>query len=1264
MATILRAINDEGVKYDLDLMEDVPFRLDISAIESGDIGKVFGISSQQLTLPPTKTNNDFFGNLYDIGSSGNTSFIKTVPAQVLEDGIEIFTGKIYLDSVVTDNRGNDLYNVVVVNETVDFNFLIKDTTFADLDFSSLNHAYSYGNITSSWDQTLEGGAVFYPLINYGFDDENPLDTQIKGGGDPRSFSNYNSPIRVDDFKPAIRLRDCLDAIFDSVNYSYTSSFFTSGNYTDDIYLLATKDDKKGISDVNPVSQSFRAYNAQNQDYPAPTVSQLVNFTTESYDNAGNYNGTNTFTAGENGTYQFEINLVYEILGYSAVGDSRFVDVKIFKNGSQFDIYNFDLEGVVQGQINVVTQYYNLSATDNIQVKVSFTKSGAGAETFRVVGSGNTRFKLLQGPTSILGGTVDLSLVYGDISVPEFLQGLIEKFNLVIEPVKNERNVLKIETFNDWVDQGNVKDWTDKIDYNQKWQISHPLQGQPKNIKFTDVEDNIAITQYHKRTTGKVYGVYDYISESDLANGEKTIGRLFAPTPMKGINGAPMTVLPALAEQDDSSQSLKRTAFAPRLLFHNGRQDVLGTVGKNAIGLTQQNRYYFQDENGVVHTETDYGLASHLQATPAVFGETKDLHFGNNWSPGHYNYHQPQFNGVTKNTAFYEYWSFYINELYDIDSRKVVCNVFLEPTEIPQISLNDKIFIDGHYYRINKINGANISKEDSVEVELIKTLPRKLRFPRRRVDVLGDTPVDITVDDAGFGESGRVEYNDFETGAIYTGSALTPAAKRDGFQVYGNEVVWDTHKPVQAKFVAQTNVGLNRLDESADIIDARGDNNVVQNNVTTARIEGSDNTIQSYSKFVTITGTNNTIGSNLERVQITGNDNSISGNSNDSAIIASDNSSIVDSNKAVIIGGQGTGITIEGSNEAVMVNPFNMSLSGSSNPVTVIGGNGVDIIGGNYHVVIGKDNEVSSTLDLNNYRFNTNVLNGTYLDDDVYLNHSGYEVTGYSGSFTYAYSGEGLFKYIYELEYSNVSGSGVATIELPGITSQDQDGRVILFKADDSLGPDKSFYITSVGGTDTFDGRAGIVVDRPYQWIELRAGTENRRTEWRVIRSGIEDTSGATNKGAYGSFYSTQNQSIAVINTPQVVTLNNTFTSNLISLSGSSTIEMDYAGAYSFTYTLVVTNNSNAANFAEFWVKYNGVDYPNSTVEILLPPKFGGAAKLSTTPVTVQLLDIAVNNGDKIELYWRAESTDVKLQYKTFGGAIPASPAVRATIHAV
>ena len=668
MSTILRAINDNGVKYDLDILEEVPFRLEISAIESGNIGQVYGVSSQKLTLPPTKTNNEFFGNLYDVGATPAASFIKTLPCQIIQSGAEIFTGKLYLDSVVTDNKGDNLYNIVIVNETIDFGFAIKDTTFSDLDFSSLNHTYTYGNVTSSWDRDLLDGAVYYPLIDYGFDADVLSDTQIKGGGQPRTFSNYNSPLRVDDFKPAIRLRDCLDVIFDSVGYEYTSSLFSSGSYTDDIYLLATKDDKKGISTLNPVSQSFLAFNAANQDFADTAPYTRVTFATEVFDNANNWNGT-TFTAGEDGSYQFKVQFNFEILNYGNVNDARFATIRTYKNGSPATDSSgniiqstFNLTGAVTGLFNLIPPALELNATDTIEFYLFYTESASGVQTFRAKRGSSTRVELRQGPSTDIGGDVDLGLVYEDISVPEFMSGLIEKFNLVIEPVKNQRNVLSIETFNDWVDQGEVKDWSGKVDYQTKWEISHPLQDQPKNIKFTDIEDNIALTQYHKRTTEKLYGEFDYVSDSDLAKGEKTIGKLFAPTPMKGINGAPLTVLPALAEKDDSTQPFKRTKFSPRLLFHNGRFAANGIVGKSSSGAVSLNRYYFKDEDNVVHTESDYGLASHLQDVGANFSSSIDLHFGNTYSPGHYNYHQDEYNGRTKRTAYDMYWSFYVNEL--------------------------------------------------------------------------------------------------------------------------------------------------------------------------------------------------------------------------------------------------------------------------------------------------------------------------------------------------------------------------------------------------------------------------------------------------------------------------------------------------------------------------------------------------------------------------------------------------------------------------
>ena len=69
-----------------------------------------------------------------------------------------------------------------------------------------------------------------------------------------------------------------------------------------------------------------------------------------------------------------------------------------------------------------------------------------------------------------------------------------------------------------------------------------------------------------------------------------------------------------------------------------------------------------------------------------------------------------------------YWETYIESLYWQGSRKVTLDLFFEPYEYKNIKLNDKIYILGQLYRINKIKGYNLSQRDIVTVELIKLYP--------------------------------------------------------------------------------------------------------------------------------------------------------------------------------------------------------------------------------------------------------------------------------------------------------------------------------------------------------------------------------------------------------------------------------------------------------------------------------------------------------------------------------------------------------------
>jgi hypothetical protein len=148
---------------------------------------------------------------------------------------------------------------------------------------------------------------------------------------------------------------------------------------------------------------------------------------------------------------------------------------------------------------------------------------------------------------------------------------------------------------------------------------------------------------------------------------------------------------------------------------------------------------------------------------------------------------------------------------------------------------------------------------------------------------------------------------------------------------------------------------------------------------------------------------------------------------------------------------------------------------------------------------------------------------------------------------------------------------------------------------------------------------------------------------------------------YGSFFSNQTQAISVIDTPQVVTFNNTYEANDVYLS-SNRIYFNKAGTYQFAYIAQVFNVANSIEHCSFWIRYNGNNFPNSATHITV-----NARKSSTEPSEQQMKLIlsgtAQNDGDYIELYWQGTTTSLSLGYIAAGpGEAPVnSPSVIANI---
>jgi hypothetical protein len=1001
---ILRAYNNKNQKFDLNVLDNIALKLDISAIESQEIGELFGISSQTFTIPGDDNSNQFFNNLFDLGTTPTVSFGKTVACQVLVDGQAIFTGKLYISDIISDDTNNVIYNCVVTNETIDFRTQVDNTTLASLSgsFTKYNHLYNFTSVTSSWDNKLFSGSIFYPLVNYGSQVNDPTaptigfssNTFISTG----SMDNAATPLKISQFKPAIQVKTILDEIFASQNYKYTSSFVNT-DYFKSLYYLSTPDENAGVKFVNIVSQSLLATPTVTQSFGfAPAVFNKINFGTEIVDTGNNYNTVNSsYTTKESGSYTFSSNLQYNVSASGTViNATRSFLYQVRVNGVSKAQANISLGTSVTGIIPLTPTILNLKANDIVEFYGRYT-GRQSLDFLKVLTGVNSSWLRVAGAPTSENGTVNVASVFPpNLMVKDFLKGLSEKFNLIIEPVRGERNLLRIEPFNDWIDQGTVVDWTEIVDRSVKYKVTSPLINQARNLYFSDAIDEDILNKNYFTTHGKIYGEYKKTTDLDLAQGNKRIGEKFGATPTKFINNSAIVEVPWLCKEE-TSKALAPYKFKDRLLHKQPYPQIIpqneakgtssGSIGFYYIlnnGITQALNVY----NTALPTYRDFVLdpapKSVLHFDSATYRQFKSLPF-NKYIPG----------------AYDNYWAFYVNEIYDVDARLLTCNIVLKPTEIPNIQLNDKIFIDGHYYRINKISGVNLVNTDSVQVELLKSAPRKIPYNGRRriITPRANEPnayVDVIIDT--YNDDGSITYADFETGAIINDQdIITQVAGIDGKDYYAG-VTWDNeeYQVVNPNIIS---VGPNKYNDTLFNVINVGSGNSITDNTSDSMIIGNDNIInaytsdatgsQGYTAGITIIANNATINdsTNVVLIQPSGS-RVISGSYNNVLINPINDISFADPTGSVYTGNlinQGTadfknGAVITGS---LVVNGVTIS-SGSTTPTLT-----------NFNFAFGADPSATTFVSLANSTGNNRAYNIKYLltSGSVGINAGQLQVTG-------------------------------------------------------------------------------------------------------------------------------------------------------------------------------------------------------------------------------------------------------------------------------
>lgn len=150
------------------------------------------------------------------------------------------------------------------------------------------------------------------------------------------------------------------------------------------------------------------------------------------------------------------------------------------------------------------------------------------------------------------------------------------------------------------------------------------------------------------------------------------------------------------------------------------------------------------------------------------------------------------------------------------------------------------------------------------------------------------------------------------------------------------------------------------------------------------------------------------------------------------------------------------------------------------------------------------------------------------------------------------------------------------------------------------------------------------------------------------------------QSAYISVYSSASQALIASGSEQPVTFTSTWATQGITLQEGSKLVMAEPGVYQFNFVAQVANAENAVYDSYFWIKYNGVNFPNSATQMTLQPR-KNVNLPSAQLMTMNIVGInSVPNG-YIQLYWTGENTLTSLKETPAKGLIPETPSIIADI---
>jgi len=678
-----------GSSGDIELFEDIstPLTFSIADIRTPETRQ--GSFSKTITIPGTKQNNKLLGHIFDI-NVGDCTFnpkLKT-PARLYINDVPQLTGFLQLLKIKKLDNFKIEYEVALFGKNSNIFIDIGDDLLTDLDYSELNHQYTRDEQSTSWGTTYTNGYV-YPLIDYGFDSD---------------INSYD----VEHLFPATYLRTYIDKIFAGVGYTYQSTFFDSAFFKK--LIIPATGTKIGLSSAQIDARIFNAYALLLYSYTGNSTATTITINAEANDPSNQFNiGTSTFTCANAGYYNLYCSTNYYLYGTGATtfpASPTKTVIQFRKNGTTVIAGNNSVLGfypTIAGDVSSTENIYlgagniYLDAGDTITCEVYSTPDGtanAVPHNIRLVDVVFENSVVNSGLVS--GNDLDYNqAIPQNIKQKDLLSSVIKAFNLYIDVDNNNDKKLLIETRDDFYSSGTIQDWSHKLDISQNIEYTPLGDLDFRKFRYSYKKDTDKYNKQYEDNWKEVYGELVYDNGNEFLTSENKTELIFSPTPLCDDVSSNRVVSRIWDVQ--SNGTIKPKAFNIRLLYYGG--------------LKSTNVDWIHTERGGTDVvNSTYPFAGHVDSPTSP---TLDLNFG---VPREIYYRASTY---TANNLFNTYYSKFINEITDKDSKIVTAYFHLTPLDILTLDFRNEFYFDNQRFRLNKIYDYNPIVNELTKCEFIK-----------------------------------------------------------------------------------------------------------------------------------------------------------------------------------------------------------------------------------------------------------------------------------------------------------------------------------------------------------------------------------------------------------------------------------------------------------------------------------------------------------------------------------------------------------------